>query len=281
MKPLSDSNRIWVGKASGAAIGLVTGGPLGLIVGVIAGHLLDRFAEKAKQPPMGPMAQEHLSALFRIMGHLAKADGRVSEAEIKAAERVMEALGMTGERRNLAVRLFSEGKQSSYKLERDLQTLKISMPVNQYETFFSLLVKVARSEERIARPQRKVLKRVAATFGIPPVKYYWWLYRNDEKADWETRARTKDRTFQKTQPRKAELLMPREVRRAYKVLGLSPDVSDDELKQTFRRLMSEYHPDKLSARGVSAAEVERAKSKAQDIQSAYAVIRKYRRSKST
>ncbi|MED5442144.1 MAG: hypothetical protein VYA77_12600 [Pseudomonadota bacterium] len=49
------------------------------------------------------------------------------------------------------------------------------------------------------------------------------------------------------------------------------------MKQTFRRLMSEYHPDKLVARGVSAAELERAKSKAQEIQSAYAIIRKHRR----
>ena len=72
-------------------------------------------------------------------------------------------------------------------------------------------------------------------------------------------------------------MMSREVRRAFNVLGLAPDVSDEELKQTFRRLMSEYHPDKLVARGVSAAELERAKSKAQEIQSAYAIIRKHRR----
>ena len=37
---------------------------------------------------------------------------------------------------------------------------------------------------------------------------------------------------------------------AYKALGVSADVDDRELKKVFRRLMSENHPDKLSARGV-------------------------------
>ena len=29
----------------------------------------------------------------------------------------------------------------------------------------------------------------------------------------------------------------------YKVLGLSPDASDDEIKRAYRRLAKKYHPD--------------------------------------
>ena len=277
MKPLANSNRVWVGKASGAAIGLLSGGPFGLVIGAIAGHLLDRLAEKARSGPAGPMAQEHMSALFRVMGHLAKADGRISEKEIAAAEGVIEALGMIGDRRALAIRLFGEGKQSSYRLERDLKALEAGLPPNQHEVFFSLLVKVARADGRVKRAQRKVLKQVGRAFGIPPFRFYWWLSRGEGSTDWEKKARPQERAQQTSQPRRPELMMSREVRRAFNVLGLAPDVSDEELKQTFRRLMSEYHPDKLVARGVSAAELERAKSKAQEIQSAYAIIRKHRR----
>lgn len=278
MKALSDSNRSWVGKASGAGIGFLSGGPFGLVVGAIAGHLLDRLIEKSRRGPAGPMAQEHLSALFRVMGHLSKVDGRVSEAEIKAADGVIDALGMTGERRNLAIRLFGEGKQSSYRLERDLKGLASGLPQSQHEVFFSLLVKVARADGRINRAERKVLKQIAAALGVPPFRYFWWTNRNEDGTDWESRARPAARKQEEPKARRPELLMNREVRRAFNVLGLAPDVTDAELKQTFRRLMSEYHPDKLFARGASAAEIERAKSKAQEIQSAYAVIRKHRRS---
>ena len=36
---------------------------------------------------------------------------------------------------------------------------------------------------------------------------------------------------------------------AYRVLGITPDASDDEVKKAYRRLALEHHPDKVSALG--------------------------------
>ena len=48
------------------------------------------------------------------MGHLAKADGHVSEQEIYATRRVMEQMGLSDEMKQEAIRYFNLGKQSDF-----------------------------------------------------------------------------------------------------------------------------------------------------------------------
>ena len=87
----SFSGKFWAGKLVGALIGFVSGGPFGLLVGAFAGHLLDqalaRFisgqdAVAAGSAGRAQVQQVFFRATFRVMGRLAKADGRVSEQEI-------------------------------------------------------------------------------------------------------------------------------------------------------------------------------------------------------
>lgn len=276
MKPLADRNRQWAGKALGAGFGFLGGGPFGLVVGALVGHLIDRVLEKSRKPARGNLQQEHVSSLFRIMGHLAKVDGRISEAEIDAARRVMDGLGMDEERRQLAIALFSEGKQSSYKLSGDVRKLEKSLPVGQHEGFIELLLQVAYADGRLRSEEKRVLRELTDAFDIGPLQFYWLCQRVKGQKGWSG---MDERPRQGPKP-KAAVRVPvinRELRRAYTTLGLQPEVSDDVLKQAYRRLMSEYHPDKLQARRAPEAEMLRAKEKAQQIQNAYNLIRKHRR----
>ena len=60
---------------------------------------------------------------------------------------------------------------------------------------------------------------------------------------------------------------------AYEALGISADADDRALKKAYRRLMSENHPDKLSARGVPEEMVALATQRSQNITAAYDVIK--------
>ena len=60
------------------------------------------------------------------------------------------------------------------------------------------------------------------------------------------------------------------------LLGITRWTSKEEVKKTYRRLMSQFHPDKMLARGCSPDEVELATSKFQNIQYAYELISKAR-----
>jgi DnaJ like chaperone protein len=63
---------------------------------------------------------------------------------------------------------------------------------------------------------------------------------------------------------------------AYHLLGVDKSVSDADLKKTYRRLMSQHHPDKLVAKGLPEQMIRDATEKTQQIKAAYELIRKSR-----
>ncbi|MDP1897796.1 MAG: DnaJ domain-containing protein, partial [Sulfurimicrobium sp.] len=63
---------------------------------------------------------------------------------------------------------------------------------------------------------------------------------------------------------------------AYKALGVSKDSSDQEVKRAYRKLMSQYHPDKLMGQGLPEDMIAVATEQAKEVQLAYDLISKSR-----
>jgi DnaJ like chaperone protein len=63
---------------------------------------------------------------------------------------------------------------------------------------------------------------------------------------------------------------------AYKALGVTKDSTDAEIKRAHRKLMSQYHPDKLMGQGVPEDMIAMATEQAKEIQLAYDLIKKSR-----
>src|SRR4029453_18007046 len=110
---------VWQGKALGALIGVFAAGPVGALFGTFIGHLFDVQAESARGDdasdagaPAASAAQVQeafFRATFQAMGHLAKADGRVSEDEIRAARAMMSDFRVGEREVELAIELFTQG----------------------------------------------------------------------------------------------------------------------------------------------------------------------------
>jgi DnaJ like chaperone protein len=119
----------WYGKVIGGAIGFYTGGPIGLALGLLLGNAFDRSRGQPGNPfqsddRRGVMQTVFFQATFRVMGKLAKADGRVSEREIELARMVMDRMGLDENQRKEAMRLFNEGKSPEYDIMPVLEELR-------------------------------------------------------------------------------------------------------------------------------------------------------------
>jgi len=269
----------WWGKLLGGAFGYMLGGPLGALLGVALGHRLDKGVDGFEDFPQGewaPGEQERVqaaffTAVFSVMGHLAKADGRVAPDEIRLAEEVMRRMQLTPEMREAAKALFREGKSADFDIDAVLDQLRreCGRRRNLLRMFLEIQLQAAFADGTLHDAEARILRHVAARLGFSP----------HELARMEAMIRAARHfagagaggTRQETPPPPRDRL-----REAYDVLGVSPEASDAEVKKAYRRLMNQHHPDKLVARGLPEEMVKMATEKTQEIKAAYETIRKAR-----
>ena len=64
---------------------------------------------------------------------------------------------------------------------------------------------------------------------------------------------------------------------AYKLLGVTENESDADIKRCYRKQMNQHHPDKLVSKGLPEEMIDIATQKTQDIKNAYELIRSHRK----
>ncbi len=255
----------WGGKALGGAVGFMIGGPLGALMGIAFGHSFDRGMGSGGRSDWRAdnerIQAAFFTATFSVMGAVAKADGRVTRDEIKLAEEVMERLGLEADMRQSAQKLFNEGKSNDFPLEEVLAQFRkeCHRRTTLIQMFLEIQLEVALADGRIHPAEWSILERICGGLGIP--RGTLERLREMMEAGFG-RSGYHPGTSSKTS-----------LDDAYRLLGLEPSVSDAELKKTYRRLMSQHHPDKLVAKGLPEEMVKDATEKTQQIKEAYEIIK--------
>jgi DnaJ like chaperone protein len=248
----------WTGKLIGGALGAFLG-PVGLAVGALLGHQYDVKAGGAPQRGIG---QQFFRTTFLVMGHLAKADGRVTEREINAARGIMTSLKLSETQVREAIGLFTAGKRSDFDLDSELHALRRSCGGHPavLRAFVEIQLRFALSGSDMTGATRLRMTRIAGLVGFP----------GPLLARMEAALRGGARGGATTQDVEGR------VAAAYRTLEVEADVGDAELVKAYRRLMSRHHPDKLKANGLPDSMLEHAKQRTQAIREAYEFLRERR-----
>lgn len=256
----------WTGKFVGAALGAMFGGPVGALVGGVIGHQFDRgVGESVRAVPPPSVQRAFFEATFRVMGHIAKADGRVSETEIRAARAVMHHMRLSPEQVQEAIRLFNDGKRSEFPLDQTIERFRqmTARHHNLHRAFLEIQVQAMLAAGPIHSSARDSLWRVAQGLRVSRV----------ELAQIEALIRLhRARTGEAGQAAAART----DLGQAYRVLGVAADAQDKDVKTAYRRLMNQHHPDKLKARGMPESMIPVAEEKTQEIRAAYDAIKESR-----
>ena len=257
----------WWGKLVGGTFGFMLGGPIGAILGAALGHNFDKgikgFSEQAQ---FGRGQQERVqtaffTAAFSVMGHVCKADGRVSEDELEIARRVMAEMQLTSEQKKAAIALFNEGKKPDFPLDDVLRQLKqeIGLRINLQRMFIEIQCYAAYADNHIHPAEKELLYHVCKVLRIP---------RNE--LDSILKSIGAQFHHQQSHTDKPS------VKDAYDILGISSKATDAEVKKAYRRLMSQHHPDKLVSKGLPEEMMKIATQRTHEIRQAYESIKEKR-----
>lgn len=252
----------WLGKIVGGTIGFALGGPLGAIAGAAFGHAFDnnenryladdgmRFGQAERLSNTEEAQMTFFVAAFSMLAKLVKADGRIAREEVASIEQFMVYdLHLDAQSRVVAMNIFHTALESPGSFE-DFATqfyAQFQMQPQLLEVMVDILLRVSIADGALTATEEKLILKAVKAFHFSDTRY---------------------------QTLKSKYV--RDIDKHYATLGTDATASNEEIKKQYRKLVHEYHPDKIASKGLPEEFTRFAETKFREIQEAYDTIKKER-----
>lgn len=245
-----------LGKIIGGTIGFAMAGPLGAIAGAALGHAFDTNAqtyyteERARLSPGEEAQFTFFVASFSMLAKLAGADGRVSKEEIDAVENFMVYdLNLDPESRRLATNIFHTAVDSPDSFDAFAIQFynQFQSQYQMLDLMIDILLRVSVADGALSSSEENLILSAVRIFNFGDDKY-----------------------------RKFKSKYIQDFEKYYAILGCESRDSNEEIKKQYRKLVLDYHPDKIASKGLPEEFTKFANDKFREIQEAYEIIKKER-----
>lgn len=273
-----------LGKWIGGVLGFMTAGPLGALAGIVLGSLLDgaldSFADGGNGNPNNQQYSQSRgnyyeqydqhnnvnqgqrnSFLFCILvlaSYIIRSDGKVMHSEMEYVRNFLrQNFGSTAvsEGEGILKRLFEEQKRMEAQKIGSYQQVVMEcctqmvqyLPYEQRLQLLAFLAQIAKSDGFVVKEEISAMYLIARALQLSDSEVDSMLNLADGTTNLEA---------------------------AYKVLEISPNASDDEVRKAYRKMALKHHPDKVSTLGEDVRKA--AEKKFQEINAAKELIYKSR-----
>jgi len=240
---------IW-GKIIGGTTGFALGGPLGAIIGMMIGGSFDRSARKfSSSNQISQQQKKNVFALCIIVlsAKIAKADGQVTKEEIYTFK---EKFNIQAEEMSEVSKIFNEAKKSSFGFKNIADQVGNLFSDNKVllEQLLNNLFYIAEADGLTSSNELEVLKSISQSFHFNETDFQRIFHSrlNNKESD------------------------------PYKILGVTREDSDNNIRKKWIELSKEHHPDYLIAKGMPKEFIKEANKELSSINLAYDKIKELR-----
>ena len=240
---------IW-GKIIGGTTGFALGGPLGAIIGIIIGGSFDRSARKfSSSNQISQQQKKNIFALCIIVlsAKIAKADGQVTKEEIYTFK---EKFNIQAEEMSEVSKIFNEAKKSSFGFKNIADQVGNLFSDNKVllEQLLNNLFYIAEADGLTSINEVEVLRSISQSFHFNETDFQRIFHSrlNNKESD------------------------------PYKILGVTREDSDNNIRKKWIELSKEHHPDYLIAKGMPKEFIKEANKELSSINLAYDKIKELR-----
>ena len=233
-------------KWIGASIGWSFGGPIGAIIGMAVGSLLDassKSGEGLNKSQTATRSGDFEVSLLVLASVVIKADGKQDQREMDFVR--AQFVQMYGkERANQAFKLFKEiSKQTNIPTRQVCLQIRQMMDHASRLQLLHFLFGIAKSDNHVDESEVKVIASIASYLGVS-VK------------DFES----------------IKAMFYKSSDMAYKILEIDSSATKSEIKAAYRKMAKKYHPDKVLHLGKEHQ--KGAEEKFRKVQEAYEQLQK-------
>ncbi len=233
-------------KWIGATIGWSFGGPIGAIIGMAVGSLLDSSSKERTvytQTQQATRSGDFEVSLLILASIVIKADGKQDHRELNFVR--AQFVQMYGkERANKAFNLFKEiSKQTNISTRQVCLQIRQMMDHASRLQLIHFLFGIAKADNHVADSEVEAIALIASYLGVSP-------------RDFES----------------IKAMFYKSSDNAYKILELDSNATMSEIKAAYRKMAKKYHPDKVLHLGKEHQ--KGAEEKFRKVQEAYEQLQK-------
>ena len=236
----------WIGLLAGGFLG----GPVGALAGFVLGYLFDDESSAGESSAFGgrtggdggkrsafggeerpQQSEERNGFLFSLMilaAHVIAADGKIMHSEMEYVRGFLKhTFGEDASREGdeILKKLFEQKRQiGDYNWQNQTTQCCMQMAgvmtVEQRTQLMAFLVEISKADGKVTDDEIDALRMIAVSMNLNINIVSQLLNLGGSSLD-----------------------------EAYKVLGVSPDASDDEVRRAYKKMVLQHHPDRVATLG--------------------------------